>query len=271
MKHLKRILLVSLLITVLCLGSVAAQTQYDCGVLIDNGGPAESIADFGGIATFGPYNIPAESYVTLEAETFTGDVLYASIEVDGKEIAYGRNADDRSANTLTLSYYFTEETLGLAGGVVWKSGMMFENVYTLTVDCPSQQPATARSESDATFTRSTSLTEPQPSPDDTEDGPAEGVSFTRYNLSLQIVMLDEAGRRRIITYTPSPDLPSPSEVRGRTLLLAGNENLKYVIYRLPNGKFQVVVGPDERGRIKVTGFDSIPPTRTEHYETPNRD
>lgn len=91
----------------------------------------------------------------------------------------------------------------------------------------------------------------------------------RYGFSLYGVDLDGETGFPVITMTADDLAALPDEVEENTLIAAGEETTYWgevSLYLLTTGELQVNVGPDAEGKVRVTIYDGIPPTRVYGYE-----
>jgi hypothetical protein len=92
----------------------------------------------------------------------------------------------------------------------------------------------------------------------------EGDAFTLFGVGL-----DGATGFAVVTL-PAEELAAlPETPEENTLIATGTETTYWGevnVYQLTTGELQVNVGPDAEGKVRVTIYDAIPPTRVYGYE-----
>lgn len=257
-----RMLVLVLMLTLLGSQFVQAQDKEVCGVLTEDSKPTASNANLGDYTLFGPFDLPAGSTLTIKATTAVASEIIGVIAVSGQgEVAYMSN--DANAPTAILAYYFPEATKAVGGEIIWKSVGLAENSFTLTVECQGE----------ATMQQLSTLT-PAQTPTDSQNiqvGGGAGVRYTEYNMGIEVTATSPEGVEYVLAFV-APDLLAPSfSWEQKATLVAGSAAYGYAIYRLPDGRFQVNVGPDRGGKVVATIFDALPATNVERFEfTPSK-
>lgn len=85
-------------------------------------------------------------------------------------------------------------------------------------------------------------------------------------VGLDIYVTGEDGKGRLIFDISGDLLAALPEHPASNVQLAVTEDGKIALYRLTTGEFQLNVGPDMAGTVKVAVFDAAPPSRVYYYE-----
>jgi hypothetical protein len=73
----------------------------------------------------------------------------------------------------------------------------------------------------------------------------------------------------VVTLTAQELAALPETPEENTLIATGTETTYWGevnVYQLTTGELQVNVGPDAEGKVRVTIYDALPPTRIYGYE-----
>jgi hypothetical protein len=82
-------------------------------------------------------------------------------------------------------------------------------------------------------------------------------------------VLRETSNGSVVVLEAGPEvlrLNDPAPEENELLAWQGTNAGVYMLYRLNTGEYQMVVGPDREGRMKVTIYDTLPLTRIYGYE-----
>ena len=214
-----------------------------CGVV------ASGVITGGSTANFGPFTIEKGSTIFLKVtNTALIPINYGIVVTVGGIPVFVNNGTIQAGETETASTVLTQ-TVTASASVLVIGG---DAEYVGRVKCPS--------------TAAGDDTPPLP-PGDGRLGAlgTNGAVYTDED-GIGVYGVDENGDGFEALFISAAELAALPDMPAENLLLAGDADGPFAIFKLTTGEYQVNIGPDAEGKVQVVIFDGIPPTTVYGYE-----
>jgi hypothetical protein len=83
---------------------------------------------------------------------------------------------------------------------------------------------------------------------------------------IEIWAIDDNSQGTRVLFVSTEELASLPANPEQNTLIAATDDGQFALYKLTTGEYQINIGPDAEGKIRVMIFDAIPPTNVYGYD-----